>query len=109
MIKLLISIALLVISAFFNIKLYIDYSNSASLLRKCEDKYQRMLTSTYNRNEQLEKAREQALIQLHRADYQLLTAPAIEGDDCGSARVRIDNWLKENKADEGQTKVLDGH
>ncbi len=95
MIKLLISLALLAISAFFNIRLYIDYKQSADLLRKCEDKYQKMLTATYKEAEKLEQAKADALIQLHRADYQLLTKPAIEGDDCGSARIRIDNWLEE--------------
>ena len=97
MIKLLISLALLVISAFFNIRLYIDYKQSAELLRKCEDKYQKMLTATYKDAEKLEQARTEALMQLHRADYQLLTKPAIEGDDCGSARIRIDNWLEDKK------------
>lgn len=95
MIKLIISLALLVISAFFNIRLYIDYKQSADLLRKCEDKYQKMLTSTYKDAEKLERAKTEALVQLHRADYQLLTPPAVEGDDCGSARIRIDNWLEE--------------
>ena len=95
MIKLLISLGLLVISAFFNIRLYIDYKQSADLLRKCEDKYQKMLTSTYKDAEKLERAKTEALVQLHRADYQLLTPPAVEGDDCGSARIRIDKWLEE--------------
>lgn len=100
MLKLLISIGLLVLSAFFNIKLYIEYQNSVSLLKKCEDKYNKMLSSNYEKSEQLERAKTEALIQLHRADYQLLTAPAIEGDDCGSARIRIDNFINERKADE---------
>ena len=95
MVKLLISLALLVISAFFNIRLYIEYKQSAELLRKCEDKYQKMLSSTYKNAEKVEQARVKALIQLHRADHQLLTEPAIEGDDCGSARIRIDKWVKE--------------
>lgn len=97
MLKLLISIGLLVVSALFNIRLYIDYKQSADLLKKCEDKYQKMLTATYKDAEKLEQARVDALKQLHRADYQLLTGPAIEGDDCGSAKVRIDNWLNERK------------
>lgn len=99
MIKLIISLALLVISAFFNIRLYIDYKQSAELLRKCDDKYQKMLTSTYKDAEKLERAKTEALVQLHRADYQLLTPPAVEGDDCGSARIRIDNWLEERDKD----------
>ena len=102
MIKLLISIGLLVISAFFNIRLYLDYQNSASLLKKCEEKYNKMLSASYRKSEQLEKAHQEALVQLHRADYALLSPPAIEGDDCGSARIRIDNWIKEK--DEGKSK-----
>lgn len=99
MIKLLISIALLVVSAFFNIKLYIDYQQSADLLKKCEKKYNEMLASNYENAEKIEQAKADALIQLHRADYQLLTAPAIEGDDCGSAKVRMNNWLEEREKD----------
>ena len=107
MLKLIISLALLGLSAFFNIRLYIDYQNSANLLKKCEDKYNKMLSTTYERAEQLERARTEALVQLHRADYQLLTAPAIQGDDCGSARIRIDNFIKERKSDE--KNAMDGN
>ena len=107
MLKLIISLALLGLSAFFNIKLYLDYQESVSLLKKCEDKYSRMLTSTYEKAEQLERARTEALVQLHRADAYLLAPPAIEGDDCGSARIRIDNWLNERKSDE-QEKAKKG-
>ena len=107
MLKLIISLALLALSAFFNIKLYLEYQETVSLLRKCEDKYNRMLTSTYEKAEQLEKAKTDAMIQLHRADTYLLAPPAVEGDDCGSARIRIDNWLNERKAD-GQPKAVDG-
>ena len=95
MLKLIISLALLGLSAFFNIRLYIDYQNSANMLKKCEEKYNKMLSTTYDKAEQLERARTEALVQLHRADTYMLAPPAIQGDDCGSARIRIDNWIKE--------------
>ena len=106
MLKLILSLALLALSAFFNIKLYLDYQNTVSMLRKCEDKYNKMLSVTYNKAEQVEKARVDALIELHRADYQLLTPPAIEGNDCGSARLRIDNWIKDRNE---QRQAVDGN
>ena len=95
--KLVIPLVLLVVSALLNIKLFVEYKESASLLSKCEKKYEAMLQSKYNGSAKTEKARVEALIQEHRADYQLVTPAAIAGDDCGSARIRIDNWLDERK------------
>lgn len=95
--KILASLLLLVVSVLFNVKLFVEYRESVSLLDRCEKKYEAMLKTKYRGAETVEKARVAALVAEHRADYQLITPPAIAGDDCGSARIRIDKWLEERK------------
>ncbi len=68
----------------------------------CSDATDDLRTLADQRAKEADAARAQArkasATRAKRADAILAAPPAVPGDDCASARVRVDNWLKNRGA-----------